>query len=182
MKPAPPLTRIFTPGSSPRGAAPRYLPEAVQRARGRLGLLEGERAAEPLDLPQHLAGRQLAQRIARSGKALAPGRLPQAPQPPPLAEGEREHLVPDALAQFEQAADVPSTQHALIIPVVHPLDAPQTYQRLDPHRMIDLVVRFPEMGEEAWQTAMRLRLPPSGEYTAIVVLGIGGARGGGGRP
>jgi len=45
--------------------------------------------------------------------------------------------------------------------------------------MIDLVVRFPEMGEEAWQTAMRLRLPPSGEYTAIVVLGMGGSGVGG---
>src|SRR3989304_4986216 len=96
MKPAPPLTRIFTPGSSPRGAAPRYLPEAVQRARGRLGLLEGERAAEPLDLPQHLAGRQLAQRIARSGKALAPGRLHQAQQLPLRAEGGGEHLGPAA--------------------------------------------------------------------------------------
>src|SRR3989304_2352590 len=77
-------------------------------------------------------------------------------------------------------ADVPPPQHALIIPVVHPPADPQTYQRLDPQRMIDLVVRFPEMGEEAWQTAMRLRLQPSGEYTAIAVLGMGGAGGGGG--
>ena len=45
--------------------------------------------------------------------------------------------------------------------------------------MTSLVVRFPEMGEEAWRTALRLRLPPTGEYTAIVVLGMGGSGVGG---
>src|SRR3989304_271533 len=100
MKAAPPVTRTF-PASSPRGAAPRRLPEAVERTHGRLGLLERERADEPLDLPQHLAGRQLAHRIARSGKALATGRLHQAQQLPLLAGGGREDLVAAALAQVE---------------------------------------------------------------------------------
>ncbi len=178
MKPAPPVTRTLTKGSSPR-AAPRQLPEAVQCARGRLGFLEGEGAGQPFDLPQDFPDGEFAQGIARSRKALAAGRLYQAQQLPLPAQGEGEHLVADALAQFEQPAHVPSTQHALIIPVVHPLDDPQTYERLDPQRMTDLVVRFPDMGEEAWQTAMRLRLPPSGEYSAILVLGMGGSGVGG---
>lgn len=45
--------------------------------------------------------------------------------------------------------------------------------------MISLVVRFAEMGEEAWQIATRLRLPTAGEYAAVAVLGMGGSGVGG---
>ena len=62
---------------------------------------------------------------------------------------------------------------------MHPLDDPATYRRYDPQDMTALVARFPEMGEEAWQSALRLRPLPAGEHTAIVVLGMGGSGVGG---
>lgn len=62
---------------------------------------------------------------------------------------------------------------------MHPLDDPETYRLLDPRGMAQLVVRFPDMAEEIWQTAMRLRLPAADDATAIVVLGMGGSGVGG---
>jgi glucose/mannose-6-phosphate isomerase len=61
---------------------------------------------------------------------------------------------------------------------VHPLDDPQTYLRLDPQGMADLVARFPAMGAEAWEAALRLQ-PPPGPLSAVVVLGMGGSGVGG---
>lgn len=63
--------------------------------------------------------------------------------------------------------------------MVHPLDDPETYRRLDPQDMAGLVARLPEMGEEIWQIAMRLRLPQVMESTTIIVLGMGGSGVGG---
>lgn len=62
---------------------------------------------------------------------------------------------------------------------MHPLDDPETYRRLDPQDMAGLVARLPEMGEEIWQIAMRLRLPQVMESTTIIVLGMGGSGVGG---
>lgn len=62
---------------------------------------------------------------------------------------------------------------------MHPLDNPATYLRLDPQDMAGAVRRFPDMGDDAWRTAMRVRLPETIDVTAVVVLGMGGSGVGG---
>lgn len=161
-------------------AAPvRQLPQARQLAHGGLGLFQGEGAHQPLDLAEDLAGGEFTDGMTRTGESLTPHCLHRRQQPALLRQRQRGGVGADAPAEFEQAPQVLATQHALIILVVHPLDDPQTYSRLDPQDMTGLVVRFPVMGAEAWQAALRLPLPAGGEYTSVAVLGMGGSGVGG---
>lgn len=153
--------------------------DALQRAGGRFGFLQRERTGQPLDLTQDFAAAEVAERIAGAGEALAPPRFHRHEELPPLARPQRDRVGGDAPAQIEQSAQISPAQHALIIPIVHPLDDPETYRILDPRGLAQLVIRFPEMADEIWQTAMRLKLPAADDATAIVVLGMGGSGVGG---
>jgi len=153
--------------------------ELFQRGRRRFGFLQGERAGQPLDLPQDFSPSEIPQRIAGAGKALPPRCFHRHEQLPPLPRPQRDGVGADVAPQFEQPAQISPAQHGLIIPVVHPLDDPETYRILDRSGMAQLVVRFPEMAEEIWQSAMRLKLPSADDATAIVVLGMGGSGVGG---
>ena len=61
-----------------------------------------------------------------------------------------------------------------------PLDAPGTYQRLDPHGLYDRIWQLPEQIEEAWAAATTLPLPDGyRDVDRVVVLGMGGSAIGG---
>jgi glucose/mannose-6-phosphate isomerase len=57
-----------------------------------------------------------------------------------------------------------------------PLDAPDTYERLDPAGLYGRIAALPSQIDEAWRAACELKLPDAfRESNRIVVLGMGGS-------